>query len=387
MSHKAIVCSLKNVRPHNNADRLNVAVAAGHNVITGRNTYDGLLGLYFSCELQISEEFAKANNLVRRKDADGNNVGGLFGENRKVKTQKLRGEISDGFWIEITSLSSFGNLSVSALREGEEFDSFNGVLICNKYITPQTARAIANRTKNASKKVPVSVMFKENSDTAHLIRCINNINNGDHIIITEKLHGTSVRCGNMQVRRELRWYEKLLSKIGIPIQNTEYQFMVGSRRVIKSLPYKGNAVIKHHDDDLWEKACEPLHGLIRKGEQFYGEICGYETSGKPIMQTVSNESLKDKKFVQKYGKQTTYSYGCPPGKFELYIYRITLTNEDGYTLDYPWEDVKKRCEQIAIKHVPEVSKPFIFGDLGHVFINDNESYVRDDHRWLLEEFV
>lgn len=45
---------------------------------------------------------------------------------------------------------------------------------------------------------------------------------------------------------------------------------------------------------------------------FY-EIVGYVNETTPIMGSVSNSKVKDKEFTKKFGKETTFSYGCQPG--------------------------------------------------------------------------
>jgi hypothetical protein len=60
-----------------------------------------------------------------------------------------------------------------------------------------------------------------------------------------------------------------------------------------------------------------------------------------------------KVFVKKYGDTTVFDYGCEPGESAAYAYRMTMANEDGHVVEYPWDLVKLRCEQIGMKHVPE----------------------------------
>ena len=36
-----------------------------------------------------------------------------------------------------------------------------------------------------------------------------------------------------------------------------------------------------------------------------------------------------KSFIKQYGNETTFSYGCEPGQSDMYVYRMTMTNEDG----------------------------------------------------------
>ena len=38
---------------------------------------------------------------------------------------------------------------------------------------------------------------------------------------------------------------------------------------------------------------------------------------------------------------------------------MSITNEDGVEIDYPWDLVKTRCEQMGIKYVPEFER-FVF---------------------------
>ena len=78
MSYNVYVTKLKNVRPHPNADRLQLADCFGNTVCISLDHSEGELGAYLPTDGQISEEFGKANDLFRRKDENGNNVGGFI---------------------------------------------------------------------------------------------------------------------------------------------------------------------------------------------------------------------------------------------------------------------------------------------------------------------
>ena len=73
-----------------------------------------------------------------------------------------------------------------------------------------------------------------------------------------------------------------------------------------------------------------------------------------IMPSANNKKTQDKEFIQKYGAITEFTYGCEPGESKIYIYRMTITNEDGYEVEYPWELVKLRAEQMAIPTTPQL---------------------------------
>lgn len=184
-NHKAVVVSLKGIRPHSNADRLRLVTIFGNQVVIGLKEEEGDLGLYFNSDLRISTEFGQANDLFRRKDDQGNNAGGMFDENGKVRCQKFRKEQSDGFWIPLNSLE-FTDGKIDSLKDGDSFQEFNGVKICEKYIVP--GKGIQNAPKKKVKKYE-SVMFPKHIDTSHLMKHLGDIDLNDNIVITEKLHG------------------------------------------------------------------------------------------------------------------------------------------------------------------------------------------------------
>ena len=76
--YTAYVTKLKNIRPHPNADRLNLAECFGNTVVIGKDYDEDTLYLYFPVDGQLSEEYATINNLVRKKDENGVNVGGYL---------------------------------------------------------------------------------------------------------------------------------------------------------------------------------------------------------------------------------------------------------------------------------------------------------------------
>ena len=98
---------------------------------------------------------------------------------------------------------------------------------------------------------------------------------------------------------------------------------------------------------------------LQKGETVYYEIVGYVAENSPIMASVSNKATQDKEFIKQYGENTTYSYGCENGENDIYAYRASMTNEEGYEVDYPWDFVCLRAEQMGIKTVPELDR-FVF---------------------------
>jgi hypothetical protein len=46
---------------------------------------------------------------------------------------------------------------------------------------------------------------------------------------------------------------------------------------------------------------------------------------------------------------------------DIYVYRMTMTNEDGFTVEYTPDFMRYRCEQIGVKTVPVMWKGIIPG--------------------------
>ena len=70
------------------------------------------------------------------------------------------------------------------------------------------------------------------------------------------------------------------------------------------------------------------------------------------MGKANNKKLNDKEFIKQYGNETTFSYGCEPGQSDMYVYRMTMTNEDGQVIEYTPDFMRYRCEMMGVKTVP-----------------------------------
>jgi len=391
MAYLAIVTRLRNVRKHPNADKVKLATCHGNQVVVGLDNKDDDLGVYFPSDGQLSHEFAHANNLYRERtmNSDPNDKPGMFEVNRRVRAQKFRGEISDGFWIPMSCFSFINKLPAELLKEGYEFDTIKGIPICNKYINPSTIKAAQQNQPKKTKTAKTSIMFKEHIDTSHFGRSTHEVRPNDLIIITEKLHGTSHRVGNVMTSRKYKWYESILKWLGLKIDENEWTYLNGTRRVVLEESKRDGP--QYHDPTIREKAFNLFKGNLRKGETVYLEIVGYDNGSTPIMPAVDTTALKDKEFTQKYSNKGNnthmiYSYGCVEGTSDVYVYRMTMTNVDGQSVDYSWDDVMRRCNELGVKHVPELAR-FTVGELkaneelkGRFFNDD-----RDFQDFLLNE--
>ena len=367
--YNAYITKIKDIRPHNNADRLNIGYAFGNSVIIGKDYDEETLYIYFPTDGQLSEEYCRINDLIRRKDEFGNDAGGyLDPDKRKVSTIRLRGEISDGLLMPLASLASFGD--ISQLKQGDTVEIFNGHLIAQKYIPRKVQKQGEFKVKEKKKKENHFPTFAQHVDTSQLAYNLGQFKEGDELILTLKMHGTSARTGYLQREEALpqNWLQRFLRKVSKIVKS--YEYITGTRRVTLENMNENTGFYGSHG--FRKKWHDSFVGKLQKNETIYGEIVGYTETGASIMPSCDNKKLKDKEFIKKYGEYTNFSYGCSPEgplQNDFYVYRMTMTNEDGYVVEYPWDLVKARCEQMGVKHVPELDR---------VVIKDFEEWMSHD---------
>ena len=372
--HVGYIVKIEHLRPHTNADRLQIATIFGNDVIVDLNVAIGDIGVYFPSDLQLSKEFCEINDLVRRKDENGNPCGGyLDPDKRNIRPIKLRGEKSDGIYLPIKCLE----YTQGRLKIGDRIDVVNGHEICCKYI-PVIKNKTSSKTKKCNKvrkhTAPVAPLFIEHADTEQLNYNLDAFKAGDQIEITLKMHGTSNRVAYVPVLKKFKrtLFDRILGREGKPIY--EYDYISGTRRtVFDSFDgdfYGSNAFRKQFEDRL--------RGKLYKGEEVYFEIVGFTNAGTPIMPIGDNNKV-GKDFVKQYGEKTVFSYGCAPNdknlpQSEMYVYRMTMTNEDGAVVEYTPDFMRYRCEQMGVKCVPVFAKATIDCEGVHIYAPDNELY-------------
>ena len=154
------------------------------------------------------------------------------------------------------------------------------------------------------------------------------------------VHNSSVRIANTIVKRKLSWLERLLQRIGVRVQDTEFDVIGGSRKVIKD---PTNLNQQHwygsqdggFNGDIWTHAAQRFGSVIPKNVILYGELVGWlPDTNTPI--------------------QNGYTYRIPVGVYELFVYRVAVVTEDGGLYDLSWDGVREFCAARGLNHVPEL---------------------------------
>lgn len=434
--YKAYITKLKNVRPHSNADRLQLADCFGNTVCVGLEYKEGDIGVYFPTDGQLSKEFCQVHDLVRRKDENGNPAGGyLDPQKRNITAIKLRGEKSDGLFMPISCLDYCFDTAVAedVLNVGDTIDVVNSHLICEKYIPKKENRTSAGgagtRAHRRAKR-SIAPTFFEHADTEQLAYNLAAFKPGDLVEITLKMHGTSQRTGYLKVFKGFKyknfiekwfaegalkaekanggkmmpWDEKIYNWImnrATPIY--DWGYVSGTRRTVLD-DFEGGF---YGSNAFRETHAKQFEGKLRKGETVYYEVVGFTDTGAGIMGTGNNEKL-GKDFVKQYGKETIFSYGCKPDgckfynkaaedlatKFneyveekilpqsDMYVYRMTSTNEDGEVVEYTPDFMRYRCEQMGVKTVPMFERFILYSGEDADVEACREAVIRAAEAWF-----
>ena len=362
-NYLASIVKLGKPIPHPNADRL-IGFIINHEIVYTDLTYkEGDVCVLFPLGCKINSELLSFLNAFRdpTKNRD-TTVKGYFEDKGRVRAQPLRGEPSNGVIFKIETLAEWlwskvkgdgtGRIGIISHKTtfediiGTEFDSYDDITICEKYIPPvqKEKQGGGSNTQAPKKKIEhiVDKQFAFHYDTNHFKKVVEQFQPSDSVVITFKLHGTSCISANLLTKRELSWYEKLLVRLGIKIQDSQYELVCASRAVIKLVGEQEKNKGGYYDTNTHITAHDTIKDKILPGITLYYEIAGYNTSGS---------------WIQKH-----YDYGHEPKEFGIYVYRITYTSPQGHVTEYTWKQIEKYCEKYGLKTVPVL----YYGELNNI---------------------
>jgi hypothetical protein len=187
-------------------------------------------------------------------------------------------------------------------------------------------------------------MFKEHFDTSQFMKNQHIIPTGTICYLEEKIHGTSHRTGLVQypIYDELSWWKRILLSFLRVKNTTEWRYINGTRRVVHTINKKQYS--SYHENTMREEVLEKVRGMLFKGEEIYLELFGHEKFGAHIQ--------KNFPYNTRYGGDGKSSY-------RVLLYRVTMNNEDGITVDYNREAVYTKAEELGFE------KPHLFEKYYH----------------------
>lgn len=299
----------------------------GYQAIVSKETKIGDTLVVFPPECRLDDEFLRVNNMYRKSEMNSDPTKKWYIEsNGRVRAIKFRNQTSNALAVPLSYLDYTG----AKLEVWDEFTELNGKKICEKFELPK--REQRNKQGGQQKKYErVDVrFFPEHIDTEQYLRRQEFFKDSDRVIVTQKLHWTSGRFGNVRVTNKPTWKDKVANYFGY--HKEEYDYIAGSRKVIKDT--KSDKEFEHfYEDDIWNQALERIKTSIPKDTIIFAEIIGW-IGDSPI--------------------QKGYTYNIPKWEYEIYVYRIAQINRDGIMVDYSWEQIKEFCNKNEIKYCPEL---------------------------------
>lgn len=324
--HRATVCEVE-IFNHPNADRLELARPVGTDwqCVVGKNQFKtGDLAVYVPIDSIVPQSF-------QDKYLSGSKI---QLKNGRIKTAKIRGEFSQGLLVPASSEHQLGQDVTDEL----------GI---TKYEPPppkwwrdtSIPKSTRKKLKEQAKFVKfVDELFPKYTKIKNHKYWKRILQEGQDVVITEKLHGTNHRCGRIYTGRfKWPWHKKLWRRL---TKKNDWLFVVGSHNVTK-----------WYKDGVYHRAAKEA-GLDKLGKEWNGFIFYGEVFGHGIQEL---------------------SYGVPPGKLELRVFDIMFMNEWGQATYLPWDEVVDLCKKAGLQTVPVIYRGPWSDDL--VKLADGDSLI------------
>ena len=162
------VVTISNIRPHSNADTLDVATVLGWQVIVGRGQFsEGDTVVYIPPDSMVPEHIAQDWHVTQYLDKS------------RVKSIKLRGEYSHGIVVEASTKWQVGN-------------NVADIYGITKWEPPGRD---SQHLGNADARLPRTPGFEKYTDIQNLRHFPDMFAPDELVIVTEKIHGTNSRVG------------------------------------------------------------------------------------------------------------------------------------------------------------------------------------------------
>jgi len=282
--YKVPLTTIKEIKVHDNATSLEIAVVYGFEVIVGKGQYKvGDKVIYIPPDSIITQELENT----------------LFGPDSKIKLNKhrikqikIRGKYSQGMLVSPDDLGPLW--TEERLRDGLE-DDFAEELGIIKYQPPQ-AHYQTGTVKKRDKK--------NENPYFHKYGGIDNFKwypelfqEGEMVSITEKIHGSNIRFGYVPYVANNLW-RKFLKLLKL---TPSYEWVYGSNNV--QYQQKFNKQTGYYGTDVYGAVLSKYNAKdkVEHGEIWYGELYGD-------------------------GIQGGYNYGCKNGEHKLVVFDLKHQN-------------------------------------------------------------
>lgn len=322
------VCKIDQVLPHPNADKLEVGVIKGWNVVIPKDQlHAGDMIVYFPPDTLVPEALGASlgvNKYINPKNGFG-----------RVRAIKLRGHASHGFSAKVDDVKAY--LPTIEFKEDENIAEKLG---CKKW-EPEEPKQPGPKGGKTVKSSPLLTKYTDIQNFRHHPSVFEE---DELVVVTEKIHGSNLRSA-LLFNESKRWW-----KPWTWLQKT-YVLSCGSNNVQRSIDEGGIYNIAIKDPKMvamlryiWEKK-DPKKNII-----VYGEVFG--------------SNIQD----LKYGRAEP----------DYVIFDISV--DDVYQ---DWSYLRSMCTMFNIPTVPELYRGKFNMDKikslvsGNTFLMDKDAHMRE----------
>lgn len=315
---KVPLTTIREILPHGNAERLELAVVYGFQVIVQKGAYktgdvviyvpiDSLLPQALEDKLFPPESKVKLNK-------------------HRIRQIKLRGIASQGMLIQPNDVFGFpipngATGAATSLGFFKLEDDLSTALQITKFEPPQREVQVPGVPGKKAKKYE-NPLFSKYGGLDNIKWYPEKFKADEMIVIQEKIHGSNARAACLPYSADTLW-KKIVKCLGFA---PETEFCYGSNNVqLQNKSGHGG----FYGEDVWGKVFAKLNvkTKLKKGETIFGEIYGE-------------------------GIQKNYSYGTKEHKFVLFDVRIL--NDNGTHRWLSPDEVTAFAQERGFDMVPEL---------------------------------
>lgn len=319
-TYKVPLTTITDIKPHDNADRLEFAIVYGFQVIVKKGDYKvGDQVLYVPIDSILSPQLEYE----------------IFGEGSKIKLTKgrvkqirIRGLASQGMLINPSVIQKVYNFTPDKLEE-----NYAEKVKIIKY-EPPAPKFQQQGPQKKRDKPKVNSNFQEYNGLTNIKWCPFMFKEGELVTYQEKIHGTNARAGIVPSQANTFW-KKVKKFFGML---PKYEFVYGSNKV----------QLQDRDDytgfygtDIYGTtfANIDIKNKLKENEVVYGEIYGE-------------------------GIQKNYHYGVR-GEHKFILFDVKVLDEDGTQRWLNPDEVAEFAKERGLDMVPEVYRG-PYSNLDHV---------------------
>lgn len=319
------VCKIKNIQPHDNADKLEIAIVKGWQCIVMKDRYKkGDKVVYIPIDSMIPFELSESLGITKylcnkKTDKDGNII------SSRVRTVKLRGVLSQGLVIDVQD---------SSWKVGNDVREELGI---EKYIPKLNMGNGPNRMHTfPGWRLRDYPEFNKYTNIENYKNYLSIIEEGEEVIATEKIHGTNSRMARLAVDPSylgaLQNCIFKLKKIGSIITFGLYNydksvFLVGSHNCNIKRAKDREQNSRESMGAYWQLALDhELDKKLKEGEEIFGEIYG--------------------KGIQKYLEYDGTE------KIKIRFFDMKVRDQYGAMVYLDWDPFVEKCKDLDLPIVP-----------------------------------